>query len=213
MQNNVFCPKCKTENPEGSKFCNCCGDDLTKIIATIPSPAEMLLAKVAELNLLVNGFVDERDGNWYPVKRYGSSIWIDSDFRFEGSGTRTVEGEDAKFFAEEFRWNAGNPQHRFKKLAKTRYTYEGAKKGCPKGWHLPTLDEVAEFIKFSNNKRAVFWCESDTIYGYEHQQWRPAPDPMDVPTEDDFIAGINYDSYISGKQKKIFWPVRYVKNK
>ena len=84
-------------------------------------------------------FIDERDSKKYKWVRVGNQVWMAQNLAFNaGSGCSPF-------------------RHRRRQAEKKGYLYDWptAMKVAPKGWHLPTLEEYEQLIKFIGGTNKV----------------------------------------------------------
>lgn len=94
----------------------------------------------AEKNISQNDMVmtDLRDGKKYSVEQRGTKVWMTSNLKFSLQSTKQCFLEDTLFC---------NKHGRF-------FTYNEAKKACPKGWHLP---DDGEWRDYQQDRAKLNW--------------------------------------------------------
>lgn len=76
-------------------------------------------------------FTDDRDGKTYRTVKIGGQEW----------------------FAENLQFIGENPHHNLNCTVYGQlYSWNGTKDACPKGWHLPTIEEWDELVDFLGGK-------------------------------------------------------------
>ncbi len=124
---------------------------LDSITALLDSVFEAQSIALDEIPLIVNGFVDERDGNHYDVVKIGSQIWMAENLRYEGD-IPLITSIDPSETA-----HRDHPNGDASNLATYGYLYNwiavmngasssstnpsGVQGICPNGWHLPSISE------------------------------------------------------------------------
>ena len=78
-----------------------------------------------------NTFVDPRDGKVYRTIEVNGKLWMAQNLDYD-------VGEDCWYFADD---------PRIGQVFGRLYTWEAAKKACPPGWRLPTIDEWMELAR------------------------------------------------------------------
>lgn len=114
-----------------------------------------VLKVVDEARLIIKGdvlnfvpadatFKDSRDGQVYPIKKYGNQVWMTMNLNFNQSGSKFYEN------------NPGNAAT-YGRL----YTWDQAIAAVPAGWRLPTRDEWRSLVTFLGGagpmKDTLFW--------------------------------------------------------
>lgn len=146
------CSNCNKEILDASKFCNFCGSKIEVQGKTCPKPEcgrtslppEALFCPdcVTELkNNQVDSndfsgdsgtFIDKRDDHKYKWIRIGSQIWM---------------AENLAYKIDDGCWIYEDECRNLLKYG-LLYNWKSAIKACPKGWHLPSLDECQELANF-----------------------------------------------------------------
>jgi uncharacterized protein (TIGR02145 family) len=99
---------------------------------TEQSPKKTMEVEVNKLE----AFTDQRDGQSYPAIQIGKQIWLANNLRFKTDSSWYYHGEKVEF-----------------SVAGRLYTWNQAKKACPKGWHLPSQEEWMTLVSnFSNTE-------------------------------------------------------------
>ena len=88
-------------------------------------------------------FTDPRDGKVYKTVVIGTQTWMAENLAFKAKGGCHAYG-----------WDADNKKAN---AAKYGYLYEwnAAKKACPPGWHLPTMEEWETLIAHLGGEQAA----------------------------------------------------------
>ncbi|WP_072827716.1 FISUMP domain-containing protein [Fibrobacter sp. UWB12] len=144
-------------------------------------------------------FLDKRDDQVYRTIVISNHVWTAQNMNYK------IETEEG---SEETNWcYANNPEHcqKFGRL----YTWEAAKKVCPEGWHLPTVDEWAELLKDHScsiepyqDTVLIFNCSGGELKAAE--TWgKVNKDPNGFSV---VAAGIHYtDGFHSYNEYALFW--------
>jgi len=103
----------------------------------------------------------DSDGNVYKTVTIGNQTWMADNLKVTHypDGTKIPEVTDCESWqslsqnAEAFCFFDNDPANQYGAY----YTYEAAKKACPKGWHLPTKNEwdELEIFLYNNGYNAV----------------------------------------------------------
>lgn len=228
-----ICPKCKKDIEEGKNFCPSCGASLTEaqkskkkskgclscfavigglfflicIFALLDDENEQ--NDIKEVNTAVeqtndakvnvpSTLTDSRDGKIYKVVKIGSQVW-------------TAENMNVDFDKSEESSCYENFQTKCKKNGRL-YTWMGATKACPDGWHLPTTAEYSELVstiggknKANKLKSTKGWTSKGATddYGFSALpggQYNPRLKIYDGDAEQAFFwtASTNNSGYSSG---------------
>ena len=150
-------------------------------------------------NVSYGEFLDKRDDQVYRTIVISNHVWTAQNMNYK------IETEEG---SEETNWcYANNPEHcqKFGRL----YTWEAAKKVCPEGWHLPTVDEWAELLKDHScsiepyqDTVLIFNCSGGELKAAE--TWgKVNKDPNGFSV---VAAGIHYtDGFHSYNEYALFW--------
>ena len=84
----MLCPKCKKENPEGSKFCNSCATPLNKKTNPLVVGFLLLVIGWAAWSLIGTGFI----GDFIADPTFTIQVRGDDGLEFHGSYMVTVAG-------------------------------------------------------------------------------------------------------------------------
>lgn len=111
-------------------------------------------------------FTDERDGNVYKTVQIGEQTWMAENLKF-------WVPEDSPHYVGRSRFYRGMNENavRYGRL----YQWETARKACPNGWHLPTMDE---WLSLLNHYGQAF------SGGHENQTLRGLRAKMKLPKEE-----------------------------
>jgi uncharacterized protein (TIGR02145 family) len=89
-------------------------------------------------------FTDPRDSKVYPIKKYGTKIWMTANLNYNQTGSKLYDNDNA---------NAT--------IYGRLYTWDQANAAVPAGWHLPSRAEWNELITFLGGagpmKDTLFW--------------------------------------------------------
>jgi uncharacterized protein (TIGR02145 family) len=88
-------------------------------------------------------FTDPRDSKVYPIKKYGTKIWMTANLNYNQSGSKVYGNDNA---------NAA--------IYGRLYTWDQAMAAVPAGWHLPSRAEWNELIAFLGESGPM----KDTLY-------------------------------------------------
>jgi len=81
-------------------------------------------------------FTDPRDGKVYKTVKIGNQIWLAQNLNYEAEGSLCYDNDPA---------NA----EKYGRL----YDFETAKKACPPGWHLPSIEEWETLVDFAGGEK------------------------------------------------------------
>jgi uncharacterized protein (TIGR02145 family) len=84
-----------------------------------------------------NTLIDSRDGKKYKIVQIGNQTWM---------------AENLAYKAEEGCWASNNDENHAKTYGYF-YTWNTARKACPTGWHLPSLNEWVTLIEYVGNQQ------------------------------------------------------------
>jgi len=127
---------------------------------------DALLARIEDLEILHNGFLDSRDGNYYNAVRIGNQIWMADNLKYlpsiSGPGTGSTTNpyyyvydydgailNDAKAtssyitYGVLYNWPAA-----MNGAASSTSNPSGVQGACPTGWHLPSDAELTQLTNY-----------------------------------------------------------------
>ena len=114
-----------------------------------------------------NTFIDPRDGNTYKTVKIGNKVWMAENLRYRTHTSFVYNGDQQN-----------------EKTYGRLYTYDNAMVACPKGWHLPTINEMNELIAAAGN--SAYALQAKNVKG-----WPKALDELGFSA---LPAGIKLDS-------------------
>lgn len=106
----------------------------------------------------VGTFKDPRDGQAYKTVKIGNQVWMAQNLNYG----KPLESKKDLSLGE--KWCYDDSLVNCEKYGGL-YTWEVALKSCPEGWHLPTLDEWDELIKFVQRPAQSQDCEEKYLDG------------------------------------------------
>jgi uncharacterized protein (TIGR02145 family) len=81
-------------------------------------------------------FTDDRDDKSYKWVKIGGQVWMAENLNYDAKGSACY----------------GNYPKNARKYGRF-YDWETAKKACPKGWHLPSIEEWSTLVDFAGGKK------------------------------------------------------------
>lgn len=90
----------------------------------------IILTSDIQITTDVDTYLDKRDNNVYEVVTIGGLNWFKENLRFKTTETLCVSEDSATCY-----------------ICGQSYNVNAAFKACPKGWRLPTEEEVGDLIK------------------------------------------------------------------
>jgi len=101
--------------------------NLTAIVVQAPNPNVE--------SIITSTFTDSRDGKKYKSVKIGPKTWMAENLNYEVKG----------FFAKSKCYE--NQESNCQKFGRL-YNWSAAKSACPKGWHLPSMEEWSKLIHY-----------------------------------------------------------------
>ena len=94
-----------------------------------------------------NEFVDSRDGTSYKITKIGSQTWFAENVRYKGDDVTVYCHSDKSENCDKYAM---------------LYGWDDAKKACPPGSHLPTIEELRELMDFVGEDSSAVVLMADT---------------------------------------------------
>ena len=91
-------------------------------------------------------FTDPRDGETYKTVKINGKIWLAENFRYQGPYQKF---NDWKIGEKGFYYYPNGERKNTKKYGYL-YTWKNAFRACPKGWRLPTREEIKALAKLGS---------------------------------------------------------------
>lgn len=169
---------------ENSKRINEKTNELQKIKLDIEQTRSQILTLELEMKTLVNRvqpiekYIDDIDGNKYPIVKLGRKFWMAEDLRVsklnDGTEITQLVSSEIKGFYKDVSNNSESPDEYVQNgLAMLNLTVDGDLRGgenlrndkdvifynyfsisrgnvCPQNWHVPNVQEVIELLYFNN---------------------------------------------------------------
>jgi uncharacterized protein (TIGR02145 family) len=92
----------------------------------------------------VSVFTDNRDGNIYKAVCIGNQTWMAENLRYAASGSVCYPGVDCRRYGRLYDWNT-----LMQGANATDAVPSGVQGVCPKGWHVPSIDELGALVQSS----------------------------------------------------------------
>ena len=171
-----------TEDVELSNFNN-------KGIVCTPADGSILTTSISEVQIkhtdtgeltkqpIDVGVIKDFDGNSYKIVTIGNQVWTAENLRV----THFPDGTLIPLIADNIEWSNvedndngiaycyyNNDESNANKFG-ALYTYPAAKKACPKGWHIPSIEEWDEMESFIIND---FSADSVAIALQATTEWK-----------------------------------------
>ncbi|MBN2699167.1 MAG: hypothetical protein JXR52_10105 [Bacteroidales bacterium] len=106
---------------------------------------DALLARTQDLELLVMGFTDSRDGHRYKAVKIGDQVWMAENLKYlpAVAGISTVSETDPYYYVWGYDGTDVNQAMAYANYQTygVLYNWPAAQTACPAGWHLPTDPE------------------------------------------------------------------------